>query len=318
MKNYIPLLVIFWIAIGCSKSNKGELFFIEPKQGDKFNFPYFLFIPNNISPEKDVFIIVEPNNSGFADDNIEKHIEKAERIASKDFYLGNYGAINLGLPLIVPVFPRPKTEWKIYTHALDRDVMLQKENPLERLDVQLIEMFNDARSILKIKHIKTKEKFLMTGFSASGTFANRFTLIHPEKVYAAAAGGVNGLLMLPLDSLQNNKLQYPIGTGDMAEILSKNFQKEIFLNIPQFYFMGENDNNDAIQYEDGYSKTERSLINKLFGKNMLKERWIFSKNIYINQRANVIIKTYKNTGHEQTLEIKNDVVKFFKETIDGN
>jgi hypothetical protein len=144
MKKTILNLMILLLLTACKSNYNGELLFIEPGEGDAFHFPYFLFIPDQVSTGQGSFIVVEPNNSGFADDDLQKHIEKAERIASMDFYPGNYVAQHLHYPLIVPVFPRPKTQWKIYTHALDRDVMIQKDNPLERIDEQLLGMFDDA------------------------------------------------------------------------------------------------------------------------------------------------------------------------------
>ena len=86
----------------------------------------------------------------------------------------------------------------MYTHALDRDVMLEKNNEFERLDLQLIEMIKEGKKKLLEFGVSTKEKIFMNGFSASATFTNRFLFIHPEIVKAAALGGFNGKLMLPL------------------------------------------------------------------------------------------------------------------------
>jgi hypothetical protein len=316
MRKISVFIVFFLLITGCSDSYNGELIFIEPDKGDSFSFPYYLFIPSDVSQNQEVYIVAEPNNSGFADDDLQKHKEKAERTATKDFYLGNYVARNLKFPLIVPVFPRQKTEWKIYTHALDRDVMMQKDNPLERIDEQLIEMFNDARIRLKDKNIETKDKFLITGFSASGTFANRFTLIHPDRVFAVAAGGVNGLLMLPLDSLQGEKLIYPVGTGDLNELSDNEFEEDLFLKIPQFYFMGKLDDNDAIPYDDAFDQNEREQIYKLLGKEMQPGRWNSCRNIYLGKNVNATIKTYEDIGHEQPELIKKDAVEFFRKSIE--
>ena len=52
-----------------------------------------------------------------------------------------------GLVAIVPSFPRPKSDWKTYTHALDRDTMLTPP-PLGHLDEQLIAMMSAARAEL--------------------------------------------------------------------------------------------------------------------------------------------------------------------------
>ncbi len=90
-------------------------------------------------------------------------------------------AEKLKYPLLVPVFPRSHTDWKTYTHALDRDVICKRNSPLERIDLQLLAMIKDAKTKLASSGYPTKDKFLMTGFSASGTFVNRFALIHPDK-----------------------------------------------------------------------------------------------------------------------------------------
>ncbi len=315
MKSLIIYALFCLLLIGCSNQSDGELVFVEPDINGSFKYPYFLFIPNRVSRNEKVYLIIEPNNSGFADDDLQKHVEKAQRTATNDFYLGNYLAQRFKYPLLVPVFPRPKTEWKIYTHALDRDVMLQRDNPLERIDEQLINMFKDAQSKLEKKAIKTHNRFLLTGFSTSGTFANRFTIIHPDRVFAVAAGGLNGLLMLPVDSLNNEILKYPIGVGDLKELTNKEFQKKLFQNTYQFYFMGKLDKNDAIPYDDAFEQNEREQIFRLLGERMFSERWDKCRNIYMNANVNAIIKTFDNIAHEHPEKIKKEIIKFFKECI---
>ena len=315
MKKCVYILLISVYAT-CSGVNAEELIFIEANTERGFHYPFFLFIPDSVESDTESFIVIEPNNSGFADDDFQKHLESSKKNANRDFYLGNYVARKLKYPLIVPVFPRRKSQWEIYTHALDRDVILQKENPLERIDLQLIEMFNDARSRLKEKQIETKDQFLLTGFSASGTFVNRFTLIHPDKVFAVAAGGVNGLLIIPKDSINNEALNYPIGTNDFKELFKKDFQKDLFKNTPQFYFMGQNDENDAIPYADGYDDNERELVYKLIGKEMQPKRWNHCQEIYRNLGVNATLKTYEGFGHEFPKNIKEEILQFFKQSIE--
>ena len=308
-KTFIYLFIITGL-LSCSESYDGKLVLVEPEAGDAFNYPYYLFVPEDVPVNEKVFIMVEPNNSGFADDDLKKHLEKAKRIATKDFYMGNCVATNLNSPLVVPVFPRNKSEWRVYTHALDRDVMEQKNNTLERIDLQLISMLDDAREKLGEMHIDTREKFMMTGFSASGTFANRFTLMHPEKVFAVAAGGVNSLLILPADTLEGIELMYPVGTKDLKKIINKEFQPELFAKTPQFYFMGELDTNDAVPYDDAFDQDEREIIYNLLGKDM-KIRWQKCMKIYEDKNINCTIKTFQNTGHEQPGAIKKEVLDFF-------
>lgn len=315
MNKIIYSIIVSSMFYACNSNKEGKLLFVEANPENGFNYPYFLFIPDNILKEKVTFIIVEPNNSGFADDDLNRHIEKAERTASNDFYLGNYVAQQLKYPLLVPVFPRSKTNWKIYTHALDRDVMHQKNNQVERIDLQLLEMVNDAKLQLKQLDINTSNQFLMTGFSASGTFVNRFTLLHPNSVKAVAAGGLNGLLALPLDSIYSKPLNYPLGTNDFKVLLNHEFQKITFVNNPQFYFMGESDENDAVPYDDAFDQDERELIYELLGKEMFTTRWKRCLDIYRNEGLKVTIKTYKDIGYEQPESVKKDIVAFFQKYV---
>lgn len=315
MKNIVIILLLMF-ALGCSNSKKGELVFVEPETGDNFNFPYFLFIPDDVTANNKPYIIVEPNNSGFVDDEFQKHIEKAERTASMDFYLGNYVAISMDYPLIVPVFPRSRTNWELYTHALDKDVMLQTDGPLKRIDLQVIEMFKNAQSILEKRGVVTHNQFLMTGFSASGTFVNRFTALHPETVFAVAAGGLNGLLILPMNSFKDTLVEYPIGIANLPEIANRDFNEELFISTPQFYFMGELDDNDAVPYNDAFDEKERVQIYDLLGEQMMPNRWENCKSIYEKMGINARVTTYKDIGHKHPDKIKEDVVKFFRDVCE--
>lgn len=308
-------LLYLLIAIALSGCKDGNLLFIEASEQKGYHYPYFLFIPDGMDPGKESYVIVEPNNSGFLDDEMEKHIEKAERTATIDFYAGNYAARKLKYPLLVPVFPRTKSQWKVYTHALDRDVMHQKDNSLERIDQQLVEMFNDARQRLKERNIKTKKQFLLTGFSASGTFANRFAALHPGKVAAVAAGGLNGLLILPADSIDGKTLNFPLGTNNFEELIGKEFRMDLFSSTPQFYFMGELDDNDAIPYDDAFDDDERELIYEIMGKEMQPARWNYCREIYRDKGIQATIKTYPKLGHEHPEEINEEITVFFRDAI---
>lgn len=311
MKFITIQIISIFILVGCSKFHEGELIFIQPEAGDHFNYPYFLFIPNQVSTDESVYLIIEPNNSGITHDRLQKHIELAELTASKDFYIGNYVSRKLKIPLLVPVFPRPDTNWHIYTHDLDRDVMLQKDNDLERIDKQLISMYEDARLKLREEGISTHDKFLLTGFSASGSFTNRFTAMHPDRVAAAAAGGTGGVLILPSDTLKNEVINYPIGIADLSVLTGKGFQEKAFKETPQFYFMGKLDTNDAVPYDDAYGQDEREQIYRLFHKTNLLDRWEQCQKIYAYRGVNVRFKTYMNTAHEHPEMIKKDVTDFF-------
>lgn len=305
----------FILLAGCGENLQGELLFIEEDSQKGFNYPYFLFLPDGVSEHKETMLIVEPNNSGFASNNFEEHVEKARRVATREFYIGNYLSRKAEYPLLIPVFNRPKSNWKIYTHSLDRDVMLQKGNSLERLDLQLIEMVDDARSKLAERQIKTKKKFFLTGFSASGLFANRFSLIHPEKVQAVAAGGLNGLLMLPKKEHQGEILNYPLGINDFETLFEKEFDLLAFKEVPQFWYMGELDENDAVPYDDAYDEDERQVVYAALGREMQPQRWDNCRKVYSEEGVKARVRTYEGVGHEHPEVVKEDIYKFFKANL---
>src|SRR5947209_6678419 len=95
-----------------------------------FSFPYYLYIPRDLPRSEPVRLLIEPNNTGQATDDFEVHRVSAKRTASG----GDTRRLadRLRCPLLVPVFPRPRDQWKIYTHYLDRDSMRIKDGPLAR------------------------------------------------------------------------------------------------------------------------------------------------------------------------------------------
>ena len=303
-------IVICAILSACVAKN--ELSYVEEKPTNGFNYPYYLFIPENMDINDSVYVIVEPNNTGFVSDNFSRHKIGAKKLITNEETLGVYVSDALNYPLLIPVFPRPETNWEIYTHALDRDAVVQKNNPLERIDLQLLSMVDHAKSVLKDMGAKPHEKIIMTGFSASGTFVNRFTAIHPNKVQVMAAGGLNGMLFLPADSLQGEALNYPIGTNDFQELFNKPFDSLAFRATPQFLFMGKQDDNDAVPYADAYNQDERELVHKVLGKNMQLQRWPGCVKIYRNNRINGLFKTYETIGHWHNDSTRKEILEFVR------
>jgi hypothetical protein len=140
-----------------------------PEKG--FHYPYLLRMPADPARAAGPYLLVEPNNTGEISDDLQFHMEAARKLAANA--IGGYLAPRLQVPLLVPVFPRPKEEWRLYTHQLDRDTMLLTDGPMKRLDLQLIAMIDDARARLAARGFATRPEVLMTGFSATGTPTRR-------------------------------------------------------------------------------------------------------------------------------------------------
>jgi hypothetical protein len=288
---------------------KDSLLLIKKKPKNGFQNDYILFIPKGTPLHKKTVLLVEPNNTGKISDSISVHQKYAIDLATVSS-VGNNISTELKIPLLVPIFPRPKSKPLVYTHALDRDVILEKSHDLQRLDLQLLEMIKDAKSILTSLNIDVDSKVFMNGFSASATFTNRFSFLHPEIIKALAIGGFNGSLMLPQHTINGVQLNYPVGLYDFSVLFGKKCNINEFKTIPQFIYMGKLDENDAVQFDDAYSKDERKIINGNLGKSV-QERYMKCQTIYKENQVNAIYKNYENVGHWTTSEVNLAVILFF-------
>ena len=152
----------------------------------------------------------------------------------------------------------------------------------------------------------------MNGFSASGTFANRFAILHPTIVRAVATGGVNAIPTFPTERWDDVTLRYPVGIADVKEIAGIEFDQKAYKRVSQYIYMGALDDNDTVPYRDAYDKVDADLVKSLIGAKMMPDRWQMSQSIYKTLEIPAQFVTYKNTGHEITDEIIEDIVDFFQ------
>jgi len=275
-----------------------------------FNFPFYLFVPKAVDQGQKVYLLVESNNTGKTSDNLEVHQESALRLVGKNY--PNRIARSLGSPLLVPVFPRPRTNWQAYTHALDRDSLEIKEGKLKRIDLQLTAMIKYAQQLLRINGFKIYDQIFMHGFSASAKFCNRYSFLQPEMVKAVASGGVNGLPTLPVSEWNKCELPFPIGIAGIERFIDKPFNEKAFRRVAHYIYMGSFDRNDTLPSRDAWSEEEADIIKKALAEKMMPDRWELSQKIYKDQDINAQCITYNGVSHSIKDEMLNDVIKFFK------
>ncbi len=194
---------------------------------------------------------------------------------------------------------------------MDRDTLKIDKVKLARIDLQLISMIRDAQNRLREKNIVLDEKVIMHGFSASGSFVNRFTALHPEKVKAVASGGVNCMPIIPSERWNGVELPFHIGVANIDEIAGIRFNLEEYRKVAQYIYMGERDDNDTLPYSDAFNEDERQIVIKVLGREMRK-RWEKSKEIYDYFEIPAQMVMYKGVGHIITPEIENDIINFFR------
>jgi len=149
----------------------------------------------------------------------------------------------------------------------------------------------------------------MSGFSASAMFVTRFAVLHPNKVRAVAAGGLSSFVILPVRSLQGERLAFHLGVDDVGAYTGMPFQASTWSRIPQYLFMGAEDTNDAVLFDDSFSPKERDLVFRLVGREMPK-RWETCRQIYANAGASATFVTYAELGHGTNGRVRSDVAAF--------
>jgi dienelactone hydrolase len=256
-----------------------------------------------------VTVLVQPNNSGTSSDDPEVHRKDAwwtglerRRVADE-----------LGVVLLVPAFVRPGEDWIIYTHALDRDALTTRRPDLQRIDLQLIAMIDRTRELLGHDGIATDTRVLIQGFSASGMFANRFTALHPDRVKAATIGSPGGFPILPVASHAGETLAYPAGVADLTALTGTPFASEAFNAVPQLIYMGSLDDNDSLDFGDGWDREHAAVVDRLFGPDPLA-RWDRVRDVYREAGSSAEFLLVEGVAHDRR-KLQRHATAFFRRVL---
>ena len=256
-----------------------------------------------------VTLLVQPNNSGVNSDDPAVH--------RRDAWLMGFGrrrlAEELEVVLLVPAFVRPAADWQILSHALDRDVLTTTRSDLARLDLQLLAMVDRARATLAAEGLPVDESFLIQGFSASGSFAARFTALHPRRVRAAAIGAPGGWPIAPVASYGGEALPYPVGVADLEELTGAPFDAAGFAAVPKLFVLGSLDTNDSVDFRDGWEEEPAALVHRLFGADAV-ERWPRAEAIYRDAGGNARFVLVDGVGHDRR-KLQPLATRFFAEVL---
>ena len=256
-----------------------------------------------------VTILVQPNNSGTSSDDPNVHRKDAWWTGFERKKIAD----ELGVVLLVPAFIRPGEDWHIYTHALDRDTLTTERTDLRRIDLQLIAMIDHARTELAKDDIQIDEKILIQGFSASAMFANRFTVLHPDRVKAATIGSPGGWPLVPIAEFNGEVLPYPAGVADLESLTGVQFDSVTYNSIPQLIYMGSMDDNDSLDFTDGWDESDAQLVDRLFGTDPLS-RWDDAESIYLTEGTNVQFLLIDGIGHDRKA-LQNYSTEFFRNIL---
>lgn len=287
----------------------------DPEAG--FNYPYFLYAPDRVESDPEAPILVEPNNTGTSTDDFDQHLERA-----RDRAEGGAKSIasQVGAPLVVPVFPRPREDpidWTHYVHQLDDTTVGIDSGPLERVDLQLLKMVEHAREQLAAEDFPTDDGIMLNGFSASGNFADRFTILHPNEVVSVTAGGLNGMAVLPTAERDGHELPYHVGVANIEELTGESFDSDALDNVNQFLYMGAEDDNDTIPYGDAWTDDGlKELAVDVYGNDMITERFPTCNDAYRKAGIDATFRVYEGAGHTPRPAM-DDIIEVHRRTVRG-
>lgn len=266
----------------------------EPNKG--INIASIIAIPQGNNTKNE--IILESNN--LETSNLESLLEQGIQTSMKLANLTN----NKPGVIVVPLIPSYKDS--PYFQQLSKECFeLPKENPNYRIDEQVIKIINKAKDIVKTeKGIDLNDKIFLNGYSSSGVFAQRFSLLHPELIEKACIGGASGSIPIPTKALG-----YPIGIEDYKSITGKEFDMENYKKINFKYYVGELETqNKSNTRTDEKGNPAPMHDMSYFNRSVPKEVGIKQRNklgIDMLERANNTIAILKNLG----LNIEHIIIK---------
>jgi hypothetical protein len=287
---------------------------VEADVAKGFHWPYYLAIPPSVAGS--AVLLVEPNNPRILTNEDYELAAQEEQAMNRAWNFGFDVFAQLGSPVLVPFFPRRYPDRLgddlFWTTHLDAGMFVIEEEEYRRLDLQLIAMIEDARARLSTMGIEVGGKVFMDGFSGSGEFVNRFTLLHPELVRAAAMGGA--VLMVPVAAWMGEELPYPVGVADMEELAGQAFDLACFKRVPLYLYLGDEDTTDAVAYV--FNPADKEQINRLFGDTPAGRFSAFEE-VYTSVGSDSRFVVYPGVAHELTEETIAEVNAFFREYLVG-
>lgn len=219
--------------------------------------------------------------------------------------------------LLVPVIPRPATN-PVYAVAFDWKVFLSSTISFcQRPDIKVNLMIDELISELQSNGYNVQERVLIDGFSAGGMFAQRFALLHPERVQALAAGSCGGALTLPESQYNSTPMDWPVGVNDFSSLVGYEFTQTAYRHVPQFIYIGDKDTNNSTLWGTGElwrTQSQIDFLNSTFG--YTDPVRIENQSDYLEALGyNVTFKLYPGVGHQRTSEMMNDTFAFFTRAI---
>lgn len=318
-RNFLFCICISLILIAISEPvesqiTPGVLASHEPNESIVYH--WFSYVPENMNKTSLNYILIAGQNGNVHSDDYNEIIESHRGFA--ELLIGT--ATSLNFVVLTPAIPRRVNSGGAYTISLDRESLLDPADFDQRPDLKVNLMIDELIGMLRADGYNMHDKVFIEGFSAGAMFAQRYVLLHPERVQAIAAGQCGGSLTVPGSNYNGKDMNWPVGINDFQSLVGNEFNLSGYLHVPQFIYIGDQDNhvNNSTVSGDGsdlFTGEQIEFLNDTFGDSDPVR--LENQADYINEiGGNVEFKLYPGIGHNYTSEMIDDSFTFFSQFKD--
>lgn len=273
---------------------------ITHESNESTGFSWFSYIPNSITKDEEAYILIEASYLEECDQ--EKTGENALQCIKGFIPYAESNRYVLLTPAFYQRCVNPDIdEWICHFPSY---IFTISSSVFYRIDLKLTAMIDELSDQLNKSGYNIQNKVFLMGFSCGGHIANRYSLLHPERVMAFSAGGLGGQLTLPEKYYNGYKVNWVWGLYDYESLTGEPFKKDLYLELPHYIYMGDQD-----LYDSHLTGTKWKSI---FGGDIVtavRNQCLFEK----EHGYNVTYKEYQGVGHEYNQEMIQDTFDFFEE-----
>ena len=287
----------------------GRLIFHEADE--TIDYDWFTYVPENLDREGLNYILITSLHGNIHSPNYEDVTEESRKLT--EWRLS--WARNEGLILLVPIIPK---YYEYQPVDFDLTCFYDSTDPFyRRPDLRVNLMIDSLIDALRADAYNVSEKVLIEGFSSGGMFAQRYALLHPERVQAIAAGQCGGTFTLPESSYDGGEMNWPVGINDFYSLVGYEFNRDAYMQVHQFIFIGDQDTEATTLWLPGSQKLWRSqaqidFLKSTFGDTdpvRLENQVNYLNNLRYD---NITFKMYAGVGHTYTDGMIDDLLAFFR------
>lgn len=180
-----------------------------------------------------------------------------------------------------------------------------------------------------VGHIRLQIKSISTGGSSAGVFIGTFAALHPEHVNVFSSGA-NGIAFLPIEELtddtpthgdpERTTVRWPIGAGDIDEFADEEFNREAWMEIEQFRWIGAEDqdpeNPDEYLHKPYKGSGEvDQLVENIFGTLQVDHRFETCREIYDQLGVPATFTAFEGAGHVPESEYFSEIMGYHQRKI---